>query len=46
MGHFYHEIASEELYVIYQDHLDEIKIVLDKLMEWLRKNKEKMAEGI
>ncbi|MDL1956174.1 MAG: DUF86 domain-containing protein [Candidatus Desulfofervidus auxilii] len=46
MVHFYHEITPEELYEICYYHLDEIKQVLDKLIEWLKKNREKMDEGI
>jgi uncharacterized protein with HEPN domain len=46
MVHFYNEITPEELHEICRDHLDEIKIVLDKLIEWLRNNKEKMDQGI
>lgn len=46
MVHFYHEITPKELHEICRDHLDEIKIVLDKLLEWLRENREKMDKGI
>ena len=46
MVHFYHEITPQELHEICRDHLDEIKAVLDKLMEWLRGNRGKMDEGI
>jgi len=46
MVHFYHEITPEELYEICRYHLDDIKQVLDKLIEWLRKNRERMDEGI
>jgi len=46
MVHFYHEITPEELYEICSHHLDEIKQVLDKLIEWLKENREKMDEGI
>ena len=46
MVHFYHEISPEELYEICRDHLDEIKLLLDKLTEWLKKNREKMDEGM
>lgn len=46
MVHFYHEINPKELYEICTDHLDEINIVLSKLKEWLKENKEKMDEGI
>ena len=46
MVHFYHEITPEELYEICRYHLDEIKQVVDKLIEWLKDNREKMDEGI
>jgi len=46
MTHFYHEITSEELYNICRDHLDEITLELDKLIEWLRENRDKIDEGI
>jgi len=46
MVHFYHEITPKELYEICRYHLDEIKQVLDKLIEWLKENREKMDEGI
>jgi uncharacterized protein YutE (UPF0331/DUF86 family) len=46
MVHFYQEITPEELHEICRDHLDDIKIVLDKLKEWLSNNKERMDEGI
>lgn len=46
MVHFYHEITPEELYEICRYHLDEIKLLLDKLTEWLKENMEKMDEGI
>ena len=46
MVHFYHEITPEELYEICRYHLDEIKQVLDKLIKWLKENREKMDEGI
>jgi len=45
MTHFYHEITSEELYEICRGHLDEIELVLNRLIEWLRENKEKIDEG-
>jgi uncharacterized protein YutE (UPF0331/DUF86 family) len=37
MVHFYHEITPEELYTICHDHLDEIKILLGELIEWVSK---------
>ena len=46
MVHFYHEITPEELYEICSHHLDEIKQVLDKLIKWLKENREKIDEGI
>ncbi len=45
MTHFYHEITPEELYEICRGHLDEIELVLNRLIEWLRENKEKIDEG-
>jgi len=46
MTHFYYEITSEELYNICRYHLNEIILVLDKLIEWLRENRDKIDEGI
>ena len=46
MVHFYHEITPEELYEICRYHLDEIKQVLDKLIKWLKENREKIDEGV
>ena len=33
MVHFYHEITPEELYEICLNHLDEIKLLLDRMLE-------------
>lgn len=38
MVHFYHEISPEELQEICAHHLDDIKTLLDKLVDWVRKN--------
>jgi len=46
MTHFYHEITPEELYEICRDHIDEITLVLNKLIEWLRENKDRIDEGV
>ncbi|MHA1665108.1 MAG: type VII toxin-antitoxin system HepT family RNase toxin [Candidatus Njordarchaeales archaeon] len=46
MVHFYQEITPEEIYEISKEHLDEIRLVLDKMLEWLKENKEKMDEEI
>ncbi len=45
MVHFYQEITPQELYEICCDHLDEIKQVLDGLIEWLKDNEDKLNEG-
>jgi len=46
MTHFYQEITPEELYEICRDHIDEITLVLNKLIEWLRENRDRIDEGI
>jgi uncharacterized protein YutE (UPF0331/DUF86 family) len=38
MVHFYHEISPEELQEICAHHLSDIKTILNKLMDWVRKN--------
>ncbi len=44
MIHFYQEITPEELYDICKNHLDEIKIVLDGFVKWLKEKTEAMDE--
>jgi uncharacterized protein YutE (UPF0331/DUF86 family) len=39
MVHFYHEISPEELQEICAHHLDEIEVLLNKLLDWVRKDK-------
>ena len=39
MVHFYHEITPEELHEICVNHLDEIKLLLDRLLQWIKENK-------
>jgi len=39
MVHFYHEITPEELHEICINHLDEIKLLLDRLLQWIKENK-------
>jgi uncharacterized protein YutE (UPF0331/DUF86 family) len=38
MVHFYHEISPEELQEICAHHLDDIKTLLNKLLDWVRKD--------
>lgn len=38
MVHFYHEISPEELQEICAHHLDDIKTLLNKLLNWVRKD--------
>lgn len=38
MVHFYHEISPEELQEICAHHLDEIELLLDRLLDWVRKD--------
>ena len=38
MVHFYHEISPEELQEICAYHLDDIKTLLNTLLEWVRKD--------
>jgi uncharacterized protein with HEPN domain len=33
MAHFYHEITPEEPHEICRDHLDEIKLLLDRMLQ-------------
>lgn len=42
MVHFYHEISSDELYEICLRHIDEIKLLLESLIEWIKEDKKKM----
>jgi uncharacterized protein YutE (UPF0331/DUF86 family) len=39
MVHFYHEITPEELHEICLNHLDEIKLLLERLLQWIKENK-------
>ena len=39
MVHFYHEITPEELHEICTNHLDEIKFLLERLLQWIKENK-------
>jgi uncharacterized protein YutE (UPF0331/DUF86 family) len=38
MVHFYHEITPEELHEICHNHLDEIKLLLERLLQWIKEN--------
>ncbi len=38
MVHFYHEISPEELHELCLNHLDEIDVLLRKLLEWVKAN--------
>jgi uncharacterized protein YutE (UPF0331/DUF86 family) len=40
MVHFYHEITPEELHEICLYHLDEIKLLVDKLVQWTKEHQE------
>jgi len=39
MVHFYHEITPEELHEICINHLDEITLLLERLLRWIKENK-------
>jgi uncharacterized protein YutE (UPF0331/DUF86 family) len=39
MVHFYHEITPEELHEICLNHLDEIQLLLKRLLQWIKENK-------
>ena len=41
MVHFYHEISPEELQEICAHHLNEIEVILKKLLDWVRKDKKR-----
>ena len=38
MVHFYHEISPEELHEICLFHTDEIKFLVEKLLQWTREH--------
>jgi uncharacterized protein with HEPN domain len=38
MVHFYHEITPEELHEICLYHLNEIKLLTDKLVQWTKEH--------
>jgi uncharacterized protein YutE (UPF0331/DUF86 family) len=40
MVHFYHEITPEELHEICLYHLNEIKVLTDKLVQWTKEHQE------
>jgi uncharacterized protein YutE (UPF0331/DUF86 family) len=40
MVHFYHEITPEELHEICLHHLNEIKLVADKLVQWTKEHQD------
>jgi uncharacterized protein YutE (UPF0331/DUF86 family) len=40
MVHFYHEITPEELHEICLDHLNEIKLLVDKLVQWTKEHQD------
>jgi hypothetical protein len=39
MVHFYHKISPDELFDICLSHLGELKLLLNRLLEWVDKNK-------
>ena len=39
MVHFYHEITPDELYDICLNHIEEIKVLLERLLKWIKENK-------
>jgi uncharacterized protein YutE (UPF0331/DUF86 family) len=41
MVHFYHEITPEELHEICLYHLDEVKILSDKLVQWTKEHQDR-----
>ena len=44
--HFYHEITTEELYDIGKNQLDDILLIKDALLEWLKTNPEKLNQTL
>ena len=40
MVHFYHEITPEELHEICLYHLDEIRLLTDKLVQWTKEHQD------
>jgi uncharacterized protein YutE (UPF0331/DUF86 family) len=40
MIHFYHEVGPEELHEICLYHVDEIKLLADKLVQWTKKHRD------
>lgn len=43
MIHFYHEVGPEELHEICLYHVDEIKLLTDRLVQWARKHGNSIA---
>jgi len=46
MVHFYHEITPEELHEICRDHLYEVELMLEKVIEWMKNNRGKIDEEV
>ncbi len=43
MVHFYHEITPEELHEICLDHPSEIKLLVDKLVQWTKEHQDSVT---
>lgn len=46
MVHFYHEITQEELYSICSQELDELLLVKESLLEWIKAHAEKLDDTL
>lgn len=46
MVHFYHEITPEELYAICSRKLDDLLVVRDALLRWIKLNPERLDETL
>jgi len=39
MVHFYHEISPDELHEICLNHIEEIRLLLERMIQWVKENK-------
>jgi uncharacterized protein YutE (UPF0331/DUF86 family) len=46
LTHFYEEVAAEELYEICTTHLQDIEIILDSLLTWVRDHPERLDKKL
>lgn len=46
MVHFYNEIDTEELYEICRDKIDDINLILNNIIGWIKKNPDKIDKKL